>query len=272
MRMHQFCPYFGLLLGLSALPVAAQIPAPSPSPVVPAGVSDPSVAQAPTPCAHPFGLSTGQQLEYQLLDAKGKPTGSLRYRVVTISTDTTAIGKKKKPVATTTVRLKSGLYDLSNLVLQQQDLTYRCQRDTVYTDGLGEINYEALKSFRDRLLAPSGTPLAWPNQPTPGAQLPTGGVRVQVSSPSVAIARVNTTVKARRVLAGPVAVIVPAGTFSCYVVESQRELATAARADLVLKTTGRQVDYYAPTAGWKNGNAVYCIGMLCIFRCGCFNI
>ena len=72
---------------------------------------------------------------------------------------------------------------------------------------------------------------------------------VQVSSPSVAIAKVNTTLKARKVLAGPLSVAVPAGTFSCYPVESQRELATAARADLVLKNTGRQLDYYTPAFG-----------------------
>ncbi len=224
--------YFGLLLCLSSLRATAQ-----------------TALSQPATGAHPFGLSAGQQLEYQLLDAKGRPTGSLRYRVVSITTDTATAGKKKKKEAVTTVRLKSGFYDLSNRVLQQQDLTYRSQRDTMYTDGLGEINYEGLKSFRDRRLAPAGTPLAWPNQPTANTTLPPGGVVVQVSSPSVAIAKVNTTLKARKVLAGPLSVAVPAGTFSCYPVESQRELATAARADLVLKNTGRQLDYYTPAFG-----------------------
>ncbi|GAA4022757.1 hypothetical protein GCM10022409_03180 [Hymenobacter glaciei] len=244
--MRYFCNFLGLFIGLHTLHATAQT---APAPTGPAVVSDLSFKQAGAACAHPFGLSTGQQLEYQLLDAKGRPTGSVRYRVLSIKTDTAVVGKKKKKVATTTVKLKSGYYDLSNLVLQQQDLTYTCQRDTVYTDGLGEINYEGLKSFRDRLLAPSGKPLAWPNQPTANTALPKGGAEVKVSSPSVAIAKVNTTVKSRKVLAGPVAVTVPAGTFNCYPVESQRELATAARADLILKNTGREVDYYSPVVG-----------------------
>lgn len=244
--MHHFCNYLGLLMGLSPLAASAQTAPAQPGTTGPAVVSDLSFQQAGASCAHPFGLSSGQQLEYQLLDAKGKPTGALRYSVMGIKTDTA--GKKNKRI-TTTVKLKSGFYDRSNLVLHQQDLTYTCRRDTVYTDGLGEINYEGLKSFRDRLLAPTGTPLAWPNQPTANSELPKGGAQVQVSSPSVAIAKVNTTVKARKVLAGPVSVTVPAGTFSCYPVESQRELATAARADLILKNTGRQVDYYAPAFG-----------------------
>lgn len=243
-RRYCFVPLLGLAFVLSGRVSAQTMPAP-PSPA-PAPVAGPAIETTTTNCPHPFGLSTGQQLDYQLLDGKGKPTGSLRYRVVSIRTDST--GKKKKHL-TTTVKLKSGFYDLSNLVLHQQDLTYFCRRDTVYTDGLGEINYEGLKSFRDRLLAPSGTPLAWPNQPNPNTALPTGSALVQVSSQSVVIAKVNTTVKARKVLAGPVAVTVPAGTFSCYPVESLRELATAARADLVLKNTGRQVDYYAPAFG-----------------------
>ncbi|MBJ6109246.1 hypothetical protein JAO73_09500 [Hymenobacter sp. BT523] len=199
-------------------------------------------------CAHPpFGLREGQNLEYQLLDAKGKPTGTWRYRVVKISTDSTV--KKKKTLLSTTVRLKSGLYDLSNHVQQQQDVTFFCRRDTTFTDGLAEINYDGLKSFRERLKNYTGTPLAWPNNPTVGSSLPEGGVVVQVSSPSVAIAKVSTTVRDRKVKAAPTPVTVPAGTFRCYVVESQRELATAARADLVLKSAGRQVDYYDPTVG-----------------------
>ena len=211
----------------------------------PDAVSQLTFEKSSLDCAHPFGLREGQNLEYQLLDGKGKATGTWRYRVLTVSTDST--GKKKS--TTTKVLLKSGLYDLTNHVLQQQDLTYFCRRDTVFTDGLNEINYAGLKSFRDRLLAYKGTPLAWPGQPTAGTSLPDGGVVVQVSSPSVAIAKIKTTLRKRKVLAGPVPVTVPAGTFSCYIVESQRELATAARVDLVLKSGGRAVDYYDPAVG-----------------------
>ena len=197
-------------------------------------------------CAHPFGLSAGQSLDYQLLDSKGKLTGMVRYRVVSLSAE---VKGKKKPRTVITLRLKSGIYDATDHVLQQQDLSIRCERDTVYTDGLAEINYDGLKSFKGRLFAYDGRPLPWPNQPTAGSALPTGGVEVKVSSPSVAIAKVTTSLKSRKVLAGLAPVTVPAGTFSCYTVESQRELATAARADLVLKSTSRQVDYYAPSAG-----------------------
>ena len=214
----------------------------------PNGVSELTFQQAATACTQPFGLQRGQNLEYQLLDAKGKLTGFLRYRVLTVSTESSA-EKKKKTVATTKVKLKSGLYGPKSQVLQQQDLTILCRNDTVFTDGLAEINYDGLKSFRDRLLAYEGTPLAWPNQPTTGSSLPNGGVVVQVSSPSVAIAKIKTTLLQRKVLAGPTPITVPAGTFTCYSVESQRELATAARADLVLKSGGRQVDYYAPGVG-----------------------
>ena len=197
-------------------------------------------------CAHPFGLRDKQNVDYQLLDAKGKLTGMLRYQVVSLSTE---VKGKKKPHSVTTVQLQSGLYDANNKVQQQQDLTIRCERDTTYTDGLAEINYDGLKSFQGRLLAYKGHEIAWPNQPTAGSTLPGGGVVVQVSSPSVAIAKIKTTLKSRKVRGGLVPVTVPAGTFSCYQVESQRELANVARVDLTLKTTGRQVDYYAPAVG-----------------------
>jgi len=214
----------------------------------PDGVSDLTFRQAGAACSQPFGLHQGQNLEYQLLDAKGRLTGFLRYRVLNISTDS-SVEKKKRTVITTKVRLKSGLYGPKSQLLQQQDLTFLCRNDTILTDGLGEINYDGLKSFRDRLLAYEGTPLAWPNQPSAGSHLPDGGVVVQVSSPSVAIAKVKTTLRQRTVLAGPAPITVPAGTFTCYAVESQRELATAARVDLVLKSGGREVDYYAPSVG-----------------------
>ncbi|MCC3152512.1 hypothetical protein Q3A66_05485 [Hymenobacter sp. BT770] len=214
----------------------------------PEAVSELAFEASPASCAHPFGLHEGQNLEYQILNNKGKSIGAVRYRVVKISTDSVA-RKKNKAVVTTSVRLKSGLYDPTNLVLAQQDLTFFCRNDTTFTDGLREINYEGLKSFRDRRMTYQGTPLAWPNQPAPGSALADGGALVQVSSPSVAIAKVKTTVLKRKLVAGRIPVTVPAGTFSCYMVESERELATAARADLVLKNAGREIDYYDPAVG-----------------------
>jgi len=232
----------GISFLVSGLVQAQSLPA--------ASVPDSSAApasSAPVTCAHPFGLREGQNLEYQLLDAKGKPSGTWRYRVLALNTDT--LGKKKKKAVVTIVRLKSGRYDLTNHVLQQQDLAFFCRQDTTFTDGLDEINYEGLKSFRDRRMTYQGTPLAWPNQPAAGTTLANGGAVVQVSSPSVAIAKVATALRQRKVLAGTTAVTVPAGTFTCYAVESQRELSTAARADLVLKSGGREVDYYDPAVG-----------------------
>ena len=204
-------------------------------------------APVPAECARPFGLGAGQRLEYQLLDSRGKLTGVLRYQVVSLSSEIK--GQTKKPYTITTLRLKSGLYDAASHVQQQQDLVIVCKHDTTYTDGLAEINYNGLKSFDNRRFAYQSKPLAWPNQPTTGTALPEGGVVVQVSSPSVAITKVKTTLKSRKVGSGLVMVAVPAGSFNCYTVESQRELATAARADLVLQSTGRQVDYYAPAVG-----------------------
>ena len=230
------------LAALFLLLTASRAPAQTLSDAAPA-----TSAAALASCDHPFGLREGHNLEYQLLDSKGKPTGTWRYRVLSISTDT--LGKKKNRVATTSVRIKSGWYDLDNRVKQQQDLTYLCRRDTTFTDGLCEINYASLESFRERRKAYVGTPVAWPNQPKAASVLPSGGVLIQVSSPSVAIAQVTSTVKQRKILAGPVAVTVPAGTFSCYQVESQRESTTAARADMVMKSGGRAVDFYDPAVG-----------------------
>ena len=248
MRLSFFlsAPVVGLLL-LGAAPARAQFAPESLLPPRLEDVAELAFEKAPASCAHPFGLRAGQDLEYRLLDAKGKATGTLRYRVLRLDTDSASPKKHAGPV--TRVMLKSGLYDLTNQVQQQQDLTFFCRNDTTFTDGLSEINYGGLKSFRDRLLAYSATPLAWPNQPAAGTTLAEGGVVVQVSSPSVAIAKIKTTLKKRRVVSGPAPVTVPAGTFSCYTVESQRELATAARVDLVLKSGGREVDYYDPAVG-----------------------
>ncbi|OGX86867.1 hypothetical protein BEN48_00440 [Hymenobacter glacialis] len=193
-------------------------------------------------------MSPGQNLEYQLLDGKGKALGTWRYRVVNVGVDSVA-SKKGKTTSVASVQVKSGLYDTGNNVLAQQDLTFFCRNDTTFTDGLGIINYDALKSFKNRRLSYQATPIAWPNHPTAASALPNGGVLVQVSSPSVAIAKVETTQRARKVSGERVSVTVPAGTFSCYPVESQREVSTAARADLVLKNTGRQIDYYDPAVG-----------------------
>jgi len=245
MRFSYLCAGAGLGLLLTAPVLCYGQPA---APAVPQpAVADLSELSFQQTDAAPFGLRQGQNLEYQQLDAKGKVASTWRYRVVGVRTDSS--GKKGKRFAIASAKLKSGHYDLGNRVLSQQDLTYFSRRDTVYTDGLTEINYDGLKSFRERRLELNGTALAWPLQPKAGSLLPGGGAAVQVSSPSVAIAKVSTSLRLRTVKDGPVQVTVPAGTFTCYTVECQREQSTAARSDLVLKNSTRQLDYYAPAVG-----------------------
>jgi len=195
-------------------------------------------------CAHPFGLSDNMEVVYQLQDAGGKATGTMRNRVVSLGSEQ----NKKKTLTTNTVLVKSGTYDLKNKLLRLQDLTFRCRQDTSFTDGSAELNPESLRSFRDRRFAYAPVPLAWPNQPTVGSELPGGGITVQVSSTAVDIAKVYTTVQKRRIT-GTESVTTPAGTFQCYKVEAERESATAARADMVMRTTIKVVDYYSPAVG-----------------------
>lgn len=194
---------------------------------------------------YPFGLSDNMELVYQITDASGKPTGSMRQRVVSLGSET----NKKQTLTTNTVLLKSGLYDQKNRLIRVQDVTYRCRRDTSFTDGMSEVEQESLASFRDRRIAYAPVPLAWPNQPTVGTKLPAGGVSIQVSSSAVDIAKVNTVVRNRRVLSGPEPLTTPVGTFQVYKVESEREASTAPRADMVLREQTRVVDYYAPAVG-----------------------
>lgn len=195
-------------------------------------------------CAHPFGLYDNMEMVYQLQDARGKATGTIRNRVVSLGSEQ----NKKQTITTNTVLLKSGLYDTKNKLLRLQDLTFRCRQDTSFTDGAAELNPETLRSFRDRRFAYAPVPLAWPNQPTVGSELPGGGITVQVSSTAVDIAQVYTTVRKRRVT-GTESVTTPAGTFQCYKVEAERESATAARADMVMRNVVRVVDYYSPAVG-----------------------
>jgi hypothetical protein len=145
--------------------------------------------------------------------------------------------------------LKSGYYARKNTLDRIQDLTFRARRDTSFTDGMGEINNDALRSFRDRKLAYETTPLAWPNQPTVGTELPAGGVSIKISSSVVSIATVSTTLQKRRVVSGPTALTTPAGTFQCYKVEAEREEATVPRPDMAMRSSTKQIDYYAPGVG-----------------------
>ncbi|UPL50788.1 TapB family protein [Hymenobacter sublimis] len=208
--------------------------------------ASPALAQTlpPVDCAHPFGLYDNMELVYQLQDASGKTTGTMRNRVVSLSSEQ----NKKQTITTNSVLLKSGTYDPKNKLLRLQDLTYRCRQDTSFTDGSAELSPESLRSFRDRRFVYAPVPLAWPNQPTVGSQLPQGGISVQVSSTAVDIAKVYTTVHKRRIT-GTETVTTPAGSFACYKVEAERESATAARADMVMRNAVRVVDYYSPAVG-----------------------
>ncbi|QNH60551.1 TapB family protein [Hymenobacter sediminicola] len=196
----------------------------------------------------PFGLSDNTELVYRLLDANGKPAGELHQRVVRLKKDERE-ESKKQVVTEQTALLKSGLYDKKNILVTLQDLTFRARRDTSFTDGMACINQDALRSFRDRKIAYAPVALAWPDRPTVGTDLPDGGVTINVSSSVVSIANVSTTLRKRRVVGGPTPLTTPAGTFSCYKVESEREEATVPRPDMAMRSTTKQVDFYAPGVG-----------------------
>ncbi|AIZ63869.1 hypothetical protein PK28_09555 [Hymenobacter sp. DG25B] len=219
------------------------------APVANTAVTTPPSTAAPTPtapdCAHPFGLYDNMELIYKLADANGKPQGEIRKRVVSLGTKT----NKKGDLQINTVLLKSGYYGPDNQLIRQQDLTFHCQRDTAFTDGLQEMDYDNLKSFRDRYFDFTPTSLAWPHQAQAGSSLPQGGILVDVHSSAVDIAKVYTTVRNRRVVGGPQNVTTPAGTFLCYKVESERESAIKPKPDIIRRTISYAVDYYSPTVG-----------------------
>lgn len=196
----------------------------------------------------PFNMADNMELTYLLLSGSGKPTGELRQRVVTLAQKERE-ESKDRVVPEYTATLKSGRYNTKNGLVHLQDLTFRTRRDTCFTDGLADLNTDALRSFRDRKLVYNPTPLAWPNAPTVGSTLPPGGISVQVSSSVVSIATVSTTIRNRKVVSGPTPMKTPAGTFSCYKVESSRESATVPRPDMAIRTNVKQVDFYAPGVG-----------------------
>ncbi|MCB2410099.1 TapB family protein [Hymenobacter lucidus] len=196
-------------------------------------------------CTHPFGLHDNAERVYRLTDGGGKPSGEIRMRVVSLSSEM----NKKKTVETHKVLLKSGLYDTKSRLLNMQDLTFSCRPDSSFTDGMSEFKPESIRSFRDRKLAYAPVALVWPHQPKVGTQLPSGGSEVQVSSSVVDIAKVSSFARKRKVVSGPAPVTTPAGTFACYKIESEHEDATAARKDMVMRSTYKVVDYYAPAVG-----------------------
>ncbi|MBC6698751.1 TapB family protein [Hymenobacter puniceus] len=200
-----------------------------------------------TAASQPFALTDNTELVYRVLDAGGKAIGEVRQRVADLKT--TEREEDKLKVTEQTALLKSGTYSRKNTLDRIQDLTFRARRDTSFTDGMGEINNDALRSFRDRKLAFETTPLAWPNQPTVGTELPAGGVSIKISSSVVSIATVSTTLQKRRVVSGPAPITTPAGTFQCYKVEAEREEATIPRPDMAMRSSTKQIDYYAPGVG-----------------------
>ncbi|MCC3157038.1 hypothetical protein LJ737_07300 [Hymenobacter sp. 15J16-1T3B] len=245
-------PAFLALLALAAgcarssdAPQALTTAAPAGTPPVDtsAAMARPAPTGAAPSCEHPFGLSDGTELTYQLLNEKNKPEGLQILKVARITPHEAA----KKAPAYTEVLLKSSLYDASNRLQRNDEYVYLCRRDTVLTDGRLLLDPAMLRSFRDRRFAYEPVHLAWPNQPTAGA-LPGGKLTVQVSSPSVDIAQVITDVSERR-LSGPESITTPAGTFQCYKVESRYEYVTQARADIARRSVKRVVDYYAPGVG-----------------------
>ena len=248
--LHLLSRRFAYLLFLGAAACTQPLVADHAPPVaVPPAAAPPASAAvlpaAPCDCDHPFGLHDDAELVYDLTNGDGKKTGQLIQRVVRLEAKT----NQKQTLTTTTVLLKSGLYDANNKLVRLHDLTYACHRDTAFTDGAAELAPDALSRYRDRLFDYAPTRLAWPHQPTAGSPLPDGGLTVDVRSSAVHIAAVYVRLRNRRVVGGPEVVTTPAGAFQCYKVEAERETGTTAHTDLHLSKTVREVTYYSPAAG-----------------------
>jgi hypothetical protein len=195
----------------------------------------------------------GTELTYQITDNNDKPMGT---QVMIVASVTPHEAEKKAP-AYTEVLLKSTLYDANKRLQRNDEYVFTCRNDSVLTDGRLLLEPSMLRSFRDRRISYEPISLAWPNQPAAG-ELPSGQLTVQISSPSLDIARVTTTVKERR-LVGPESVTTPAGNFEAFKVESSYEYATQLRPDMVRRDTKRVIDYYVPSIGivrteFRNGN------------------
>ncbi|QCW98892.1 hypothetical protein FGM00_01675 [Aggregatimonas sangjinii] len=160
-------------------------------------------------CSKFYPMEEGSSFQYTNYDKKGKPDGTVDYRISSVSQDGSAT------VATFDLRYT----DKKGKNLFDSNYTISCE------DGTVRIDYESLfpaqmmqqYSEMDVEMDISGTDIELPNALDVGQELPDANVSIAMSMGGI---KMNTTIdQMNRKVAKKESVTVAAGTFDCYLVQ-----------------------------------------------------
>lgn len=152
-----------------------------------------------------YDISSGSSFSYQILDEKGKITGTTR---------TTCIDVNKAGPGTT-YKIKSESFDAKNRPGTVSEYAMRCEGGQFYVNLQNMLDPKSFESFKDMELQITGADMMYPASMSSGDALPDANITISAATGGVSFLNMVVNISNRKVL-GNETVTVPAGTFNCY--------------------------------------------------------
>jgi hypothetical protein len=152
-----------------------------------------------------YSLKKGMVLGHQILDAKGKLTGTIR----TTCMDVDKIGKAVN------FKLKNEYADGKSNNQSTREYDMKCEDGNFYLDMNSMVDPKSMEAFKGMEVKVDANDMMYPAILEVGSALPDANINLSAGSGGVSIMNLTIAITNRKVV-GKESVTVPAGTFDCY--------------------------------------------------------
>ncbi len=156
-------------------------------------------------CGFYFPLETGHGIEMKSYNGGGKPSGSYKQTVKTVTNEG----------GFTNAELHIENFDAKGKNVGTNDYTIKCNGTTIIIDAQSLLDPKAMESYKDMTVTIEAEDIEIPSQFDINTVLKDAGVQMKVTNQGMEFAMVDVKLNNRKVVAKET-VTVPAGTYVCY--------------------------------------------------------
>ena len=160
-------------------------------------------------------LHNGMEWQMQTFNNKDKQTGTMSYKVTSITTE------GEFTVAT----VHMDMTDEKGKVLSSGDYTFKCKSDEFMVDMHNFLSSQQMEAYKNMEVKGEASYLEFPKNLTVGSTLPDGTIHLDITNNGSDFATMDMNITNRKVISKE-SVTVPAGTFECYKISSDNSIKT----------------------------------------------
>lgn len=193
-------------------------------------------------------MKAGSGFEMATFDGKGKPTGTINYKITKVSSQ----------AGMSVITIEMEIFDTKGKSEMKNTYDMKCDGNTLYLDASTLINQEQMKSFENFQMKYTSTNIEFPNKFTVGQKLKDASLKGEGTSGPMGIT-FNMLISNRNVESQE-KITIPAGTFDAYKITSDMLMET--KMGFGIKLNMNTISWRAPGVLWDLKTESYRKGKL----------